>query len=58
MLDNIIGFYKVLRLKNNVYFKRFSKLKLYRLKYNRKLGGIKVGIKRDREGVNKVWEDN
>jgi hypothetical protein len=54
MLNNIIEFYMVFKLRNNICFKQFGRLKLYRLGYSRKLNKTEVNIKRNKEGVNKI----
>lgn len=58
MPDNVMGSYEVLGLRNDVCFERFGRLGPYGLGYSRKLGGTGAGMEGDREGVDKVWEDD
>ncbi|OCK80009.1 hypothetical protein K432DRAFT_382590 [Lepidopterella palustris CBS 459.81] len=58
MPDNLMGSYDVLGLRNDVCFERFGRLGPYGLGYSRKFGGTGAGMEGDREGAEKVWEEN
>ncbi|KAF2741994.1 hypothetical protein M011DRAFT_472581 [Sporormia fimetaria CBS 119925] len=57
MPDNVMGSYDLLGLRNDVCFERFGRLGPYGLGYSRKHGGTGAGMEGDREGIEKVWEE-
>lgn len=56
--ENVIGSYDLLGLRKDVCFERFGRLGPYGLGYSKRRGGTGAAMEGDREGIEKVWEQN